>query len=1306
MKNENEEITNKEKPHFSLKNGYIWRTIFFVVVCAFFLWLFFAVQDFLLGQEHQFGNITFKPYGYKRISVFHQQLDSIQVSGKNFDIHINKLSFKLSRKDSLFFKIQAQQIKTKIIPDFTNADSSQTDILKFPNIILPVKIGFLIDSSETSILKKDSLNESPVVIKTKSVSLYNKEKKALVLQIKNINTMGFPKATIQTDASWNDSILQIQLRTFTNKDTLTIQTNSKRNDLLDSEIETTLHVQSLKTFLKEYPKEAPHPSDIKIRAKAKVNAGTQEISYRADLKTNFSPHYPLPALQTHLQISGNLNFIDFIIEATTKENGKIYLKGRANKNLDGELSGFVENISAPFGPEIQPMDAKIHYLKKTRNQLKTKITTKSGSVVSGTIDLTPNFHIDFTGDISPTETWAVKWTHGELQFGNTRPQVYGAYDFKKGEMTALVKIGKVPYVYFMEADSLETRLALNLREITFSDGIIYGAKETFRFTGEVVWDKEKEMQTSWYVESENGAKANAKIALDSISVFANAEDVLFSTIPFAKNLRPEWADAKISGFYYHNIETDSAYAKFETNAKLQMYNTQGNFEITKKQDTVFVSRANLTHDKNKIDANATFVLSDKNKTTAFLPFEVLNAWVSTRSFSIPLSLLPLGDSTLTDGDFSGDLTFTNAHGLHGNIDFQNIVFRKIPKELFAIKRMNLFAERSKAELDAYLEIGNGAWNGHTQLTFDRILGDQKYFSFAHISQNGGSVTGNGFLDSLLHAKIKVNGYWILPEGLGEIQKSDLLVELDWNLKRGLNGIKANFSADSIVYSPLIMHFPLPVSVKGHIQDKTIFVTKAISTNQNQDSLQAELSYSLEKMQLENLNFSTSLYRIQYGAHQAKLENIKGSLSESNKDIIIHANIPFLNYNYNSNKYGNFTLNTHGNLSYRIPKRKNFSIREINHLEGNLYVDKLIYRNDMDINLTPKGVGRILNSLQTALTNLRRKNETQNKSISKSNQTELDIHIENSQQDTVALAAVFASFPLSIDLNIQGTTAKPTLQGEIANAGDGFIGFKDLYEFNLSSFLISFPNVPWQQGTLDITATQDLPYCTPPDESMQNSTCPINIDILGHITNPQINPYSYCGTESSTASIYYNIFLGCIAENPTNDNIDWNKLAGTAIGKVLSNTANKTLGGNYIGNIEMKMQLFSNTEPLEEDSNYVKIPISLDKVLNNLSIILGYTQDQSENPTYEQAFEFGVNYKLPVFKEKEYSHSDHLNPELSFGAMLVSKQYHANSNTQDNENRLERNLGFQYTYKFWSPCLFGIGECLDYSEIKNEEQNEK
>ena len=326
----------------------------------------------------------------------------------------------------------------------------------------------------------------------------------------------------------------------------------------------------------------------------------------------------------------------------------------------------------------------------------------------------------------------------------------------------------------------------------------------------------------------------------------------------------------------------------------------------------------------------------------------------------------------------------------------------------------------------------------------------------------------------------------------------------------------------------------------------------------------------------------------------------------------------------------------------------------------------------------------------AVANLRSK-EVQEAKLSSASPINLSMHISDTQVDSIAIVTPFATFPLTVDLWVLGNTTRPLLRGDVSNTNNGFIGVKDIYEFNLNSFLISWNDVPWQHGVVDVSSSQELPFCSETNEK-EKETCPINLDIQGTITNPQPIPSSNCGTESTPAVIYYNVLLGCIADD-NGEQTDWNKLAGKAIGKVISTTANKTLGGDYIGDIDMKVMLFENNTTSDKDSSYFKVPVSLDRWVKNLSLIFGYTQDQSENPTYDQSLQFGINYTLPVFQEAEYSHRNHISPTLALNAMLISKQYLANTGTEtNNEARMEKNIGIDYIYRFWNPCLLGIGKC--------------
>ena len=140
---------------------------------------------------------------------------------------------------------------------------------------------------------------------------------------------------------------------------------------------------------------------------------------------------------------------------------------------------------------------------------------------------------------------------------------------------------------------------------------------------------------------------------------------------------------------------------------------------------------------------------------------------------------------------------------------------------------------------------------------------------------------------------------------------------------------------------------------------------------------------------------------------------------------------------------------------------------------------------------------------------------------------------------------------------------------------------------------------------------------------------------------------------------------------------------------------------------MKVMFFENNTTSDKDSSYFKIPISLDRWVKNLSLIFGYTQDQSVDRTYDQSLQFGANYTLPVFQEDVYSHENHLSPTLELNAMLISKQYLTNTGTESSEmSRIEKNIGIDYTYRFWNPCLLGIGRCESIDSSSKQKEDSK
>ena len=942
---------------------------------------------------------------------------------------------------------------------------------------------------------------------------------------------------------------------------------------------------------------------------------------------------------------------------------------------------------------MMPMDMDIQSITKTGDVIDASIETREGSVIKAHVKTEDSLKVFFAANLSAMEPWALDWVKGNVEIGKN-PKIIGS--FQNNKLRAYVKIDSIINAYHFKADSLRLQLVLDLGRgfIDFPKITLFTPNEEFAITGDVDYH-EPTLHTSWKLKQKNGGSAETVVHVgDSLLVWAQADHAEISTIPFSDIELNDKLKGTVTGTIDYNLDSRVGSAELDIDGNVEPFILHGHTKIREAGDTVFIDTAVFMHNSNKVAMEATFVLpNDSNpdfKPTAMLPIQVLHSWASAQDFNLPILLEPLGDTTLASGSFNGEISFDEESGLLGNIEFKDLSFTNIPPELLNLKLLNVSAKKNKIELLTNFDILNGVWTGNTNIVVDDIFEDNRKVELTYISPNSGFIQGHGTINNDLDflGSIELGGTWLIPETRAEIDKTDMRIDVQAKLREGLAGISAKLWSDSTIvrYGTLPMDFPL--RVRGDLRDGLLAINEISTQNDRGDLILAALLYDVKTMRLEALDISTDSYTLETDNHTVTVKNVTSHLEDSEDQMSLVANIPLVQYKFNDETFGTANLRGKSDITLNIPHTQDRQIKN-KSVNGNFIIDKLVYRKDLDIEITPSSLDKLLSLFNNAIANLRNKEKTEAK-ISVSSPIDLTFHISDSQSDSVEIITPFASFPLTLDIWVLGTTTRPILRGDVTNADNGFIGVKDIYEFELSSFNISWNDVPWQQGIIDVSSTQELPYCTE-QEDKDKETCPINFDIQGTITNPQPMPSSNCGTESTAADTYRNIFLGCIA---TEDGVsaDWNKLAGKAIGKVISSTANKTLGGDYIGDIDMKVMLFDNSGN-DKDSSYVKVPISLDRWVKNLSLIFGYTQDQSIDPVYEQALQFGATYTLPVFQDKEYSHKNHFSPTLSLNGLLISKQYTSNSGTEtNNESRVEKNIGINYTYKFWNPCILGIGHC--------------
>lgn len=1283
-----------------------------VVVGAIALGVWFC-REFIerfLATPHTVAGVTISPYGHKMDGLLTHSFDSVKVEMDGTTIRVTKpvldvtilgeskgVALNLDSVDA-YIQLPKEDPKSKKGDDkkTSQGEAATPAVPEDLKIPVPVKIG--VNQANIQLSNNMKWNVSQLEIKS-----HGKTAAGVSIEQVSGDYISSP-ASVKLEADFGSDKLKAKADIKTAKDSVAVQVDAPKNNLTKFSTNTNVTVSDPEKWIPfKLPEGIPGIGKLDVSVKADLDTKKETAKYNATIKTHIGEFWPLEAEDVVIKLKGDQNNINTDISMSNGEGGSIHFSGNFDKNLDGTFEAQIEHMSAKFGPQIMPLDVEITSAEKKGNFIDAKLETRQGSRIDAHLDFTDSLMITFVGDIATYEPWALDWTHGNVVLN--KPKMYGSFDMHK--LRVLGKFDTIPYAYHMTADSAQVMLELDPKGIVFTNCILYTPKEVFDFDGDVMWGTE-DPHTSWNVTQRHGGKASVYIGLDdTLFLDAKANHAVIGTIPFADIKLSEKINGNITGHWHQDFDNNIGKAELSAEGELDAFKVAGDIVVRQNGDTIFIDDAIATQSKNSVQGSAAIVLpNDSNpnfKPTSFLPIQVLHAWVSSKEFSIPLLLEPLNDSTLASGLITGELAYNEGEGLIGNLDFKDIAFTNISKSFFNIKKMSAFAEGDKVELNSYLDIGNGGWAGNTQIILDHIFSDKHHLSFSHGSDNGGTLWAEGYFDNSLmfNGTVDANGSWYIPKTISEIQNTDLHIDIAADLTKGLKGIVADIRSDSTKYQPPKMDLKIPFHLRGHLEDGLVNISEAGTINEKGEAINATIRFNLDSMKLEAVDVVSEQYSIDLGNSSLTLQGIKGHLEDRENDLFVSANIPRISFQMNDNLYGRAEALAHGDVGFSIPHSEEGVIIN-NTITGRILIDKLVYYNDFSIEVTPTSLDKYLTTFNNYITKLRKK-EVQEEKLSTASPINLAVHISDTQNDSIAIVTPVATFPLTIDIWALGNTTRPLLRGDVANTNSGFIGIKDIYEFTLNSFQVSWNDVPWQHGVIDVNSSQDLPYCTETTEN-EKETCPINLDVQGTITNPQLIPSSNCGMESS-AAIYYNIFLGCIADD-SGESTDWNELAGKAIGKVISTTANKTLGGDYIGDIEMKVMLFENTSMNDKDSSFFKVPISLDRWVKNLSLVFGYTQDQSENPTYDQALQFGVNYTLPFFQEEEFSHKNHISPTLSLNALLISKQYLTNTGTEGNGNRVEKNVGINYVYRYWNPCLLGLGKCEDAEESEKSSEQPK
>jgi len=1272
-----------------------------IAVSFIFLYIGYRVVKIkvfsLLSNPVNLGEVQIIPKKFQMDFPFKFSWESISVVINGVDLFFEKPKISLDpmlgyRRELL--NVSIDSIHAGINPEkFTDSSKSDLEHISHPDLSLPFRISLNVNKAAIDVKKIGNWKlDSLMVVKSG-------RQKRFYLRAKDIRgTYLARNIFLNTDYSWNelfsDASISISDRT---SDSIAIVLNAPRERLENLSANIKVNIESLPFLLKDkWPNEAPDIKKIALNSNVSYNILTSKMDFNLDLKTKIGRLWQLPAFDASITAFGSdLNISQSEISLKGNNGESIKFKGNIDKNLDGSGELEVKGIDITLGPETLPTDVKFHKITKKGNYISADFTTGAGSNFTAKMADLSKPVIVFSANLAPKEPWAVQWTGDMVKLAN--PTVLtGSFSFDEILLKANLKT-KVPFAYYSAADELDVSLWLNPDGIHFPKGTIKRNGYESAFTGRVMWNEE---YFTFKLNQRSGGEAEI-YGKFSPTMDLNLQNINTAELPFADTTMLKGYNGIVSGNWEHDFYNRKGNASVSLSTVIKDLTLNAKSDIKISNDSLIVKDFEIEQDKKKIKGS----LFARLPTESEKKVEILQANIDIPNMNLISLLAAFKDSTLLDGYVNGNLEYSKKTGLAGELILSKIVLRGLDSDIMSFSDFRLEAFGHSAKVFARVFLGNGLWNGNLEVGIDKIW-QEKYFPIylfysADNIDNVGSLEFEGFLSKDLEkifGNIRVLGDWFLPNGMGEIKRANINISARTILgKNALDSLTAKFNTGQNIYEFGI--FKIPFKFSGQIGKGMILADSIFVYGQNDEKITAKLQFDLNKTVLKDLSFNTELFTLfLLNEHWIKIRNGTGSTRLDNDGITVFSELPSISYRMESADYGTIIANMKGQVAYRFPFHTGQSQTNPS-ITGNFEIGRASYKNTIELMPDPmhldktfKSVGKFVESMFKE----RRVNTAEIQALT-GRPTTLNIKIQTGMEEATVSSNI-AEFTFGVNLTALGTTRNILLSGDINAIGNGKIGYNGLTMFDMSFFRLYWHDSPIKNGVIELRAYSDYPLCSNMDES-----CTIFIDINGQLTRLNMQPTANCNIEASPALIYYSMLLGCIsADYESGSFIDLSKFRNKGVGKAMSYLGNKALGKGVIGDVDFKWTISElGDSPQEQDTNYVKIPISLSKWVKSLEVVLGYTNDISLDPRYYESYELGLRYSLPVFDPNEVN-VNLIEPSLDISTNLVMRSYQSKIENEQDENRLEKNVGLVYRHKFWDPCILGMGLCKARETVNGKE----
>lgn len=1125
-----------------------------------------------------------------------------------------------------------------------------------------------------------------------SLELRNPDKNSVEVQLADIRGTYLPKPVgAHVSLNWSGSFVETSAEFAADLDTLTLFAETPKLKIRGIALDASFRAKEPKDWIPtQLPESTPRFYDAAGHLKTQVEFSPFQAEWQSELSLQLGTLPKLPAGSLRVQASG---------DHKGNGEGEFQWRGENGEEIQGsmaldetrkiQLQATIQNTYLDIGSHRLNADGQIQSATFQRDTLKASIITQSGSQIDATLVNPKDPLITFEAKVSPTEPWAISWCNGNLQIG---PPARIEGEFQRGILTANVR-ASIPFAYKTTAEMFETDLTLSSTGIHFDNGSFLTRGIEHRFVGEVIWDSLAGQHFQFDIQQDSGGTVKVFGDFDG-HISLNTSKLPTWKLPLADTTLLRGVRAVFTGNWEHRFAEQNGLLRLLVETTYKDLPIMAQIHARQNLDSLILDHLKIEASGNTLDARAVAILDS----TAQSPVQLKNASVETQGFSLPALLKGIGDTTLRKGTMQGFFSWNSQLGFDGQFTVPDIEFTNIAPNFLRIQRFKLLGSGDQLQASARVKLGpDGVWDSEAEINVKGVLAKNKGLAAAIVSDNGGVLWLEGVLDSnyAWRGDVHLEGSWYLPGGAGELQGTRFASKLSLSPKDGIKGINASFQLDSTQF--LFNGFSAPLSAKGSLDSGILKVDHILMQGIQGSKLEGRFGFDLAKGEIQDLAFASKIFHLDFaGTHHITLFDLTGDAHRRDQEMIVSVFLPKAEYKMTDKDYGKAYGKLDANLVYHMPLSEGPANQVLRNarIEGRVNVQRLLYDKSIAID-----VGKISSYLQKASGSLKAlaqkkssKEIRKTEPTKKGRPTELDIRILDPGIDSLLVRTSVAQFPFTLDVQVQGTTDDPLLNGDINSVGKGYLGFETLADFELQSLRISWLDQAPKKGQIDLQATTEIPYCEENEEGRIDK-CPVSLNVSGPLMEPNPVPTANCIVESSPAQIYYAVLiLGCFPSE-SSSTFDVNGVGGKIVGTLASRQTNALLGGDYVGNIGLKWRFADPNSIEQRDSNYIRIPVKLDRWVKNLSFVVGYSQDLSQNPRYDQSYEAGLKYSMPVLDSGEHI-PNHVDPTLDFSGSLTQRRYQATLDGSAQESRLEKNIGVAYSWRFWDYCLLGFGICPD------------